>query len=191
MLAGFRHRQSSPRNRAFLYSSGLQVWTKEYRKNQLLFVQKADAYKSEGMAELCQYLVLKPFVRKYPMLYHANLLKHYIFRQSPGNHHTWGFLWMRTVFQILNNDFPHVFSLVGRPGLSLDELLAASELQTEGVRAVSQDVSPRSFPRQKRSADRPHTYVFPSCVLEVEGDAFRVVEHGTYSLASGPSQRRR
>jgi hypothetical protein len=165
----------------FLYSSGVSAWSKDYQNGRVVCVQKSDAYKSEGMAELCQYLALSRFVKKYPMLYHGNLLKHYILSRDPGNHHTWGFLWMRTALDILDSDFSHLCFMASKPGLDFGEFMSLSVLQTERVRAISRDSSPRPFPRQRQRVGTPRAYVFPSCILEVKDDSFQIVEHGDYA----------
>jgi hypothetical protein len=174
----------------FLHSSGISVWDKEYQNGRIVCVQKSDPYKSEGLAELCQYLVLKPSMKKFPMLYHGNLLKHYILSQDPGNHHTWGFLWMRTALDIMDGDFSHLLFAASKPGLGFDEFMASSDLQTERVKGISPDTSPRSFPRQKKRADTARAYVFPSCILEVEDVAFLIVQHSDYSCFGSKTNRK-
>lgn len=68
------------------------------------------------------------------------------------------------------------------PGLSFEEVLASPELQTGPLTTGSSGVGTALYPRQKREPGRTHTMVFPSCILEVEGNAFRIVEHGDYSV---------
>jgi hypothetical protein len=162
----------------FLHFYRKHEWKKEYSKNNVIYYRLIDRYIDEGIAELCQMISIEPILKKYPMLYHDNLLKHYIFgKGNPDNHHTWGLLWMETVYEILGRDFNKLFFLVTQPGISLDELLFSPEILTEEILKISSDTTPLVFQRQERRIALPHTIIFPSCIIELEGDRFKLISH--------------
>ena len=118
---------------------------------------------------------MKPMLDGFPMLRHDNLLKHYIFGHEKGgdNHHTWGYLWMKTVHAILGENFEYVFFLASQPGVRFDQLMGSPMLQIGSVLEISENTDTRLFRTQKRRSS-VHTYVFPSCVIEYENDAFHL-----------------
>lgn len=153
-------------------------WKKGYSGDQVIYYRFIDRYIDEGIAELCQIKSIEPVFKKYPLLYHENLLKHYINgHMSPGNHHTWGLLWMQTLYEILARDFNKIFFLATEPAISLAELMLSPEIQTEEVVKISKDTKPIAFQRQKRRRDRPHTIVFPSCIIELEGESLKIISY--------------
>jgi hypothetical protein len=152
-----------------------RTWKKEFSEDRIVFYETISNYKNEGIAELCQVITLQSLLNKFPMLRHDNLLKHHIFiHKSPGNHHTWGLLWLQTIYEILDRDFEKIFFLASEAGVAFEDFMNASELQTEEVLSISDDSSPLVFQREKKRK-RPHTYIFPSCVIELEGEAFKVL----------------
>jgi len=152
-----------------------RTWKKEFSEDRIVFYETISNYKNEGIAELCQLISFQSLLHKFPMLRHDNLLKHHIFaHKSPGNHHTWGLLWFQAIYEILGRDFKKIFFLASEAGVTFRDFMNSPELQTEEVLSVSSDSSPLVFQREKRRKG-PHTYVFPSCVIELEGEAFKVL----------------
>ena len=153
-----------------------RYWKRTYSEDRIIYYYFVSNYLNEGIAELCQLISIKPILEKFPMLKHDNLLKHYIYAQkSIGNNHTWGLLWMLTAYEILGRDFKKLFFLATRPGISFEDFIYSKELQTEKVLAISKDTSPITLHRQKRRKGLPHTYIFPSCVIEFDGKSFKII----------------
>jgi len=158
----------------YLHTYGRRYWKCEFDKNQKIYYQVKDSYISEGIAELCQIMSVKPILDKFPMLRHDNLLKHYIFshEQDTHNHHTWGFFWLKTIYNILDNNFKNTFFMASRPGKFFDQLLKSQDLQKEKVLKISQNNKTYESYKREKGRRKAFTYIFPSCVIEYEKDSF-------------------
>lgn len=152
-------------------------WKKAYAGGTTLYYQVISNYIDEGIAELAQVLSIERILRRYPILRHDNLLKHYIYcRSSPGNHHTWGLLWLRTAYEAVGEDFCRLFFLACEPGISIDEFLRCPAFQSPAVHGVSTDTRSVTFERQKSRRPMPKSYTFPACTIRYEEDRFRVLD---------------
>lgn len=160
----------------YFFDCGKDYWRKSAENGAIRYLQCVDNYILEGMAELFQLVSVEPILNKFPMLCHDNLLKHYIFSQKfAGNNHSWGFLWMQTFYEILGEDYRSLFLLAGQAGVFFDELAKSPELQTEEVLSLSEDTSSVSFPRQKRRKGTPERFIFPSAIIKVGKETFKIL----------------
>ncbi|RKY85365.1 hypothetical protein DRQ09_07395, partial [candidate division KSB1 bacterium] len=159
----------------FLHFRGKKYWKKDCNGGDIIYYNYTSNYIDEGVAELVQLISVEPILKKFPMLYHDNFLKHYIFsHKSPGNNHTWGLLWMKTAYEILNRNFNRLFYLATEPGISFEDFISSPVLQTEQVVKLSGDTKPVAFNRQTTRRRRFSKFVFPSVIIECDGDSFKV-----------------
>jgi len=153
-------------------------WKRGCSGDIIIYYRLTDRYIDEGIAELCQIKSIEPLLKKFPILYHDNLLKHYIFGHiNPDERHTWGKLWMETIYEIIDSDFNKLFYIVSEPAISLDKLVISPEIQKEKVLDISRDTNPITFNRYKQRRGSPHTVIFPSCIIEFDGESFKVISH--------------
>jgi hypothetical protein len=153
------------------YAIARRHWKREYSPAGWIYFQYISNYVNEGIAEACQVKSVEQLLNKFPILRYDNLLKHCILgSRDTGNHHTWGWLWLGTALSILNDDFGRLFSMASAPAITLEELMRSPEFQTPAVVSASKDTSPVSFDRQRRRRALPSRYVFPSTVVELDGD---------------------
>jgi len=155
---------------------GKHYWKEEYSDGEMVHYQCLSNYLDEGVAELCQWLSVEPVLKKYPLLWYENLLKHYIFlTKSKGNSHTWGLLWMLTALDALGGDWPKLFFLATRPGFCFQDFINSTALQTEKVLHVSSDTQAVLLQGEARRRKTPEKYIFPAVILELSEGGFKIV----------------